>query len=112
VEDGLARAFAVVDDEPIALEAAGPRDPGGGEHDAADESVVGSVGHRGHVPLRHDQNVCRRPWGDVFECERRVVFVDPPGRDRARDDSAEQALAHRTLSILAPSAFSFSSIRS
>jgi hypothetical protein len=118
VEDRLAGALAVVGDEPEVGETAFRRARRRALGERAQEPRVRRPDVREllDVPAGDDEDVSRRLRGDVLEREDRLVLIDLLRRDLAGDDPAEDAVGHgapsyETRPTEAPSAFSFSSIR-
>ena len=95
VFDGLAAVGAGVDDEAVALgEVLLAGDFGGGLQEMAQECGVGgfAVGHGGDVAFGDDEDVGGSLWGDVWEGEGLVVFVEAGYGDGAGGDFAEEAV--------------------
>ncbi len=97
VKHRLPRAFAVVDDEAVAVgvEAEVVGEGGGADEGFAHRHCVGfgEVVERGDVASRDDEDVRRRLRVDVVEGDRVGVFEDFLRGDLAVGDAAEQAVS-------------------
>ena len=98
VEHRLAGFAVAVEDRPVATlrVAVFPGQHGGRSEHRAHQRVIGrrQVIDGGNVPPRHDEQVQRRLRIDVLNRDQIVVLVDDGAFDLARDDLAEEAVAH------------------
>ncbi len=94
VEDGLAGAGAVVDDQAVIAETIRLGGALGGQEQPAEEALIGVVGGGEAVEMAfgYDQPVHGGGGFDVFENVIGVVFVDFLGRDLSRGDFTEEAI--------------------